>query len=269
MTSNKRSIAGLLARLWEQYTAITPQAARVHALLEARGETVVNDHIALRSFGLPGVSIDALARAFVAAGYAARGEYRFPQKRLRARHFEPPRPGLPKVFISELDMDAVSRELAAQVSDLVAAVPAGAAERWDFAALGRPWSLSHADYERLSADSDYAGWVAAFGFRANHFTVDVGALNSFSGLAELNRFVEASGLLLNDSGGKIKGGPDVYLEQSSTRADRVPVAFSDGTFEIPSCYYEFARRYRLPDGSLFQGFVTASADRIFESTDRR
>ena len=36
---------------------------------------------------------------------------------------------------------------------------------------------------------------------------------------------------------------------------------------IPSCYYEFARRYPLPSGEVFQGFVPESADTIFESTD--
>jgi len=44
--------------------------------------------------------------------------------------------------------------------------------------------------------------------------------------------------------------------------------FADGDrHEIPTCYYEFARRYRDREGALFQGFVTASADKIFESTD--
>ncbi len=37
---------------------------------------------------------------------------------------------------------------------------------------------------------------------------------------------------------------------------------------IPSCYYEFALRHPDPaTGRLFPGFVTPSADRIFESTD--
>jgi hypothetical protein len=34
-------------------------------------------------------------------------------------------------------------------------------------------------------------------------------------------------------------------------------------------WYEFARRDVLPTGELFQGFVPASADKIFESTDVR
>ena len=58
-------------------------------------------------------------------------------------------------------------------------------------------------------------------------------------------------------------------KQGSTMADRQPVEFADGSHEIPTCYYEFARRYVLPGGRLFQGFVANSADRIFESTHRR
>ena len=45
--------------------------------------------------------------------------------------------------------------------------------------------------------------------------------------------------------------------------------FDDGSKVIPCCYYEFARRYPLPNGNLFQGFVAKSADKIFESTNRR
>ena len=43
--------ADLLDALWRDYTALTPQAARVHALFTARGEAIVNDHVALRTFG--------------------------------------------------------------------------------------------------------------------------------------------------------------------------------------------------------------------------
>jgi hypothetical protein len=59
------------------------------------------------------------------------------------------------------------------------------------------------------------------------------------------------------------------LEQSSTLASRVRVEFSDGTREIPGCYYEFARRYPDATGRLFSAFLAPNADKIFESTDRR
>lgn len=42
------------------------------------------------------------------------------------------------------------------------------------------------------------------------------------------------------------------------------------TAKIPSCYYEFARRYPDPrTGRVYDGFVAASADKIFESTNKR
>jgi len=50
-------------------------------------------------------------------------------------------------------------------------------------------------------------------------------------------------------------------------ADKAEVAFSDGVRAIPSCFYEFALRYPQADGVLYPGFVEASADKIFESTN--
>ena len=85
--------------------------------------------------------------------------------------------------------------------------------------------------------------AAAFGLRANHFTVRVNALQRFGGLPELDAFLVRNGFALNDAGGRIKGSAVVYLEQSSTLAEPVEVEFSDGVRRIPGCYYEFARRY--------------------------
>lgn len=72
---------------------------------------------------------------------------------------------------------------------------------------------------------------------------------------------------MNDSGGEIKGTPQQLLEQSSTRAGKLPVHFEEGIHEIPACYYEFARRYPDQDGRMYSGFIAKSADKIFESTD--
>ncbi len=257
----------LLDRLWRGYLAITPQAERIHALLEARGERVVNDHIALRTYDREGIGIDAVARPFCALGYREGGAYEFPDKRLRARHYEHPEPGRPKVFISELEVDSLSDDAARAIASLVSAAKDVAASA-EFPACGRPWPVTYATYDALAAESEYAAWVAAFGFCANHFTVDVGALETFSDLPSLNEFLVGHGFALNESGGAIKGGPEVLLEQSSTLADRIAVELGGETRRIPSCYYEFARRYRLPSGEIFQGFVPTSADRLFESTDR-
>ena len=92
-------------------------------------------------------------------------------------------------------------------------------------------------------------------------------MGHFQSLAQVNTLLKNEGFILNSSGGEIKGGPQVLLAQSSTMADKIEVEFSNGKKLIPSCFYEFAQRYKMPTGELYQGFVTASADKIFESTN--
>jgi len=38
---------------------------------------------------------------------------------------------------------------------------------------------------------------------------------------------------------------------------------------MTSCYYEFAYRYNKENRDVFTGFITNSADKIFESTDMK
>lgn len=136
----------------------------------------------------------------------------------------------------------------------------------NFLYAGRPWQLDYDTYRALLEESEYAAWTAAWGYRANHFTVSINHLESLDSVADINRLLKDNGFTVNSAGGEVKGSPEQRLEQSSTMADRVPVAFSDREAVIPSCFYEFARRYPLADGRLYQGFVAASADKIFEST---
>jgi hypothetical protein len=259
----------LFAALWADYTALTPQAERIHDLLNDRGETVRNDHVALRTYALPGIGIAALARPFEALGYVARERYRFDDKKLVARYWQHPDELRPKVFISELCVAELSPSSQQIIDRLYIQLPAEFGERADLPWAGRPWRVRRAEYESLLRESEYAAWVAAFGFRVNHFTVDVNALTTFPDLPSLDAFLTEHGFRLNDAGGAIKGSPADHLEQSSTRAEEIVVELADGSLVIPSCYYEFARRYPLPSGELFHGFVPRSADKIFESTDAK
>ncbi len=263
------TLTEIFEHLWQDYLALNPDARRIRALLEARGETIVNDHIALRTFDDPRIDIGVLARAFVDRGYQACGDYEFPAKKLDARHYEHQDADLPRVFISQLRLGEFSAGLQAKIASLLEEMPPGLTDRPDLAAAGRPWELSHADYEALREESEYAAWVAALGFRPNHFTVFVNALKTFGGIRELVAFLKEEGFEMNSSGGEIKGSPEVFLEQASTLANKISVDFSDGAREIPSCYYEFAERFELPGGGLFSGFIAKSADKIFESTDKR
>lgn len=258
----------LFDHLWQDYIAITPSAHKIHALLGEYGE-IINDHIALRTFNLEKVNLEKISAHFLALGYEEKGQYHFEQKKLSAKHFEHPESTRPKVFISELLVEQFSPELQALVKSMVEQIDESAVTQAGFVHSGTHWQVSGEQYDALLAESEYAAWMSAWGFRANHFTVSVNHLNGLEELTDVNEMLKTAGFTLNTSGGEIKGGADVFLAQSSTMADKAAVPFSDAERTIPSCFYEFAQRYVLPGGALYQGFVAASADKIFESTNAK
>ncbi len=263
-----QTVEEFFANLWHQYTEINPQARAIHDLLENRGETVVNDHVALRTFNTEKLGIDRMADIFTDMGYENRGQYDFTAKQLNAYHFEHrENPNHPKIFISELITESFSDELQAIVQRMDDEVAADEVFEPDFLYTGRPWNLSFTEYIQLLQESEYAAWTAAFGYRANHFTVSINHLNTFFDIDTLNQFILDNGFAMNESGGLVKGSAEQLLEQSSTMAPMVNLEFSDVNHLVPSCFYEFAKRYPMKTGQLYQGFIAASADKIFESTN--
>lgn len=263
-----QTVENFFENLWHQYTEVNPQARAIHALFEARGETVINDHVALRTFNTAKLGIDNLAQIFEAMGYENRGSYDFKAKKLKAYHFEhKENPNHPKIFISELITESFSDELQSIVRRIDSEVSAEAVFEEGFLYTGRPWDLTFEEYITLLQESEYAAWTAAYGYRANHFTVSINHLTTFFDIETLNQFILDNGFALNDSGGLIKGTPEQMLEQSSTMAPLVNLEFKASNHLIPSCFYEFAKRYPTETGKLYQGFIAASADKIFESTN--
>ncbi len=257
-------------RLWDAYAAITPQARRVRELLAERGETVRTDHIAFRTFDLAPIDLEHLAKPWESKGWVRTGEYRFEAKKLRAVSLSRTGGDWPRVFISELVTGQLPDWVGEEAGKLVAKMAPIAGDPFSVFFDEPSWPrVPGVLYEKLLAVSQYAAWLAAFGIRANHFTVDVNALTGTPDIAAMNQLLLGEGFRLNEAGGAVKGGPDEGLAQSATLADEIPWPFADRDVrKIPSCYYEFAQRFPDPEtGELFEGFVTASADRIFESTD--
>ncbi len=252
--------------MWHDYCQLNPQAQIVYNSLTQFGENIVNDHIAFRTFSHSKINIDQLAKYFLHYGYKQIANYKFKEKKLNAKHFEHHDPLMPKVFISELDLDLMSEYTQEIVNQIVHEIDFQKMDHEEFMFGGRPWSAKFETYNKLANESEYAAWVYAHGYRPNHFTVYINYLKKLNDIKLLNDFLKSKGFTLNSSGGEIKGSPEDYLEQSSTMANKIPVQFNEGTFNIPGCYYEFAKRYKLPSGDLFQGFVATSADKIFEST---
>ena len=259
----------LLSKLWEQYTAITPSAEKIHTLLGEKGQVITNVHIAIRTYNDERINVAVLEKPFLAVGYEPMGEYVFESKKLFAKHYQHSTDKTaPKIFISELELEKCSSELQNTVKEFLDACDQSAFTHPNLIFAGSVWEKpSYAKYNSLREESEYAAWMYVYGFRANHFTVNVNDLTDFLTLESLNDFLEEKGWKLNASGGKIKGTPAQLLEQSSTLGDVQEIEFVEGKHSIPTCYYEFALRYEENNGELYQGFITASADKIFESTD--
>lgn len=257
--------------LWADYVAMTPQAERIKSAFEAKGERVVNDHVAFRTLALEPIGLKALEPHLLEVGYTPYEPYDFPAKKLTAHGYLPPEPELPRVFVSELRVNelseasqAILKRLAKQIDPARVSVPK---VLWS----GRLWEpVTWDEYQTLQAESEYAAWVASIGIRPNHFTIGVNYLEKHAEVEDVLQVVEGLGYEVNDSGGRVKGSADVLLEQGSTLADRMPVEFAGGeSHEVPTCYYEFAKRYPTDSGELYPGFIAASADKIFESTDAK
>lgn len=263
------TVESVFDALWQQYIEINPQADKIHTLLEKRGERIINDHIALRTFGTDKLGINKLSRVFLDLGYEKAGEYDFEKKKLNAIHLQHfGNPEYPKVFISELKTELFSDEMQKIITNIENQIDDSVIDSELFVASGRSWNLSFEQYIQLLRESEYAAWTAAFGYRANHFTVSLNHLTTFFNLQDLNSFLIENDFTLNDVSGLIKGTPDQLLEQSSTMAAPVSMEFDNSTHVIPGCFYEFAKRYPMQEnGRLYQGFIAASADKIFESTN--
>lgn len=261
----------LFEQLWNDYIVYTPGAKSIHDLFEQHGENVINDHIAYRTVSLPKVEIDVVARAFEAVGYVEKERYVFKGKHLTAKHFDhPDNPNAPKVFISQLELDYFSEGFKYTFRKLIDKIPPNELSPDKLVLAGNIWGKpSYSLYKKLKEESEYGAWFYVFGFRANHFTVSVNHLQKLGSLEEVNKFLKQNGYALNASGGEVKGSKEQYLKQSSTLAAIQPIEFEEGTFDLPTCFYEFAERFEDESGELYGGFITSSADKIFESTDFR
>jgi hypothetical protein len=280
---------GLMSRYMERVPDVgfVINAMKREGIIQKAGE-IENDHIAFRTLGVPHLGISSFEKIFLHYGYQKREHYYFRQKKLDAYWYAPPADNYPRIFVSELMVDQLSKEARDIIqyytseitSDPVDALDlndAKAVDQFLHSPLWRTPSLEH--YEQLAGESEYAAWVIYNRYYLNHFTVSVHNLKEgYNTVESFNRFLESNSFLLYDSGGKIKISPDQHLLQSSTVARMVEATFSGGeTIFIPGSYVEFAERKALPRYSNLppqkikrehrrDGFEAGNADKIFVST---
>lgn len=264
------TVEKLFNELWKQYISIAPQAQEIKDLfLKTQKNDIINDHIALRTLGFDKCNIEVLAKNFTDLGYVKQNTYNFESKKLYAHHYSHNNPKYAKVFISELKVYEFDKNIQDFLKTIIDKIPLNTLSSDALVTSGRHWEISYEKYKELYSISEYVAWFYVYGFRANHFTVYINDLENFDNIEDINAFLKQNSYKLNISGGEIKGDPNVCLEQSSTLAEETNIVFTDGIFSIPSCFYEFAKRYKDSSNKLYNGFVAASADKIFESTNQR
>ncbi|MDO6564333.1 DUF1338 domain-containing protein [Amphritea sp. 1_MG-2023] len=256
--------------LWEDYVKIAPQARQIHDLFTRKGEQVFNDHVAFRTFSNSPIDLLKLEPVIFDMGYTCQQHYHFEKKKLMARSYSHRDPLAPKIFLSELQRHLLSAESQQILANVVAQISTNAVTGPETFAHGLFWNpVSFADYSHLSSESEYAAWLTCMGLRVNHFTVCLNHLKNLTSMEKVIALLEENGFAINQVGGAIKGVPADLLVQASTLADQIEVTFGCGhTTTVPSCFYEFAKRYKNAEGKLFDGFITNNADKIFESTHR-
>ncbi|MTI31254.1 DUF1338 domain-containing protein [Xanthovirga aplysinae] len=253
-----------------------------------KGEDIENDHIAFRTMGVNHLGIKSFEKIFLHYGYTRKEHLFFEGKKLDAYWYSPPESRYPRIFVSELrvgDLSSKAQQIIAKYTDQVKADPV------DFLDLDDPiaidhflhsplWSLpSLEDYDILNEESEYAAWVIYNRYYLNHYTISVHNLpQGYNTIVDFNEFLESISIKLNRAGGLIKTSGDGLLLQSSSVAQLVDAEFAGGVKrKIPGSYVEFAERKVLPQfGHLDKedirrihrrdGFETANADKIFEST---
>lgn len=283
----------ILHRLFVPYMERVPDVKKITNAMVEEGiissvDEIVNDHIAFRTMGVPHLGIQSFEKIFLHHGYIKKDYYYFEGKKLDAYWYAPPHPKYPRIFISELRVQDLSKETQNTIKKYTDTVPKDpvdllnlddADQVGDF--FQKPlWPLpTSEDYQNLLKESEYAAWVIYNRYYLNHYTISIHALNNeFSNIESFNGFLEKIGIKLNDSGGKIKTSPDGLLKQSSTVAKMVDATFSDSTtLSISGSYVEFAERKVLPQFKDLpkekiepkhrrEGFEASNADKIFEST---
>lgn len=259
-------INDFLLKMWNDYSNLNPHINKVLELInDKESNEIINDHIALRTFNHTKVNRHKLSSYFINNGYNPTEDLSFTQKKLKATYYLHPDPTLPRIFISELLLENFSEDLQRIINDKVNEIDIDSISKAEFLSSGIPWSpIDYSTYKKIQSESDYASWVLAMGYIANHFTVSVTDCSFFKNLTQLNSYLKDNGFEINSSGGEIKGSVSQGLEQSSIMSKEIEIKFSDGSYKIPGCYYEFAYRY-----NNFNGFITKSANHIFESTNEK
>lgn len=288
-----KTLEEVLFKLMERYKEKVPDVSKINnALIKNKviktESDIENDHIAFRTMGVEHLGIKSFEKIFLHYGYKAEDNYIFEQKKVKARWYAPPENRFPRIFLSELQVNDFSNEIQKIIksytnevtSDPVDSIDLNNSEEVNHFLHSALWRIpTSSDYKKLLAESEYAAWVIYNRYYLNHYTINIDNLQEgYNNLKDFNSFLESIGILLSDAGGVIKQSKDGLLLQTASISQLTKATFSEGDqLSISGSYVEFSERRVLPEYKHLpkneikrehrrEGFETANADKIFEST---
>lgn len=289
MITLDKILEGLMCRYQERVKDVSKiTQALVKKELIRNIADIENDHIAFRTIGVPQLGIQSLEKIFLHHGYQAREDFYFENKKINARWYAPPEDRLPRIFISELRVNDFADDIQVLIRSFTDEVKEDPVNQLDLNNAVQVDEFLHSslwrtptwtEFNTLAEVSEYASWTIYNKYYLNHFTISVHNLpEPFNTLEAFNDLLQSIGIHLNNAGGFIKTSRDGLLKQSSSVSQLIDATFANHeVHQISGSYVEFAERKVLPefmDLSPDQisrehrrdGFETANADKIFEST---
>ncbi|WP_303923276.1 DUF1338 domain-containing protein [Draconibacterium sediminis] len=300
----KEITKALLTRLWVMYLDRVSYAREYQRLVNEKGGSVVNDHIAFRTFnthtGEQPEGIRAIKHIISCLEYVPVEKYNFRKKKLNAVHFEHPDPMFPKLFVSQLEVEELPewaqqiikntvKETPYLLSDESISLLATLKEKGELPRVAgemlvndlaqyfrRPWNVPQKDdVLKVNDVSQYAAWVLLHGNAVNHFTAFVNYQNvsEWPDLESTCKGLADAGIPMKEA---LEGEKGSKLQQSATLAvkEEVEVKGEDGIEKMPwtYAYYELAERGLVIENGeekLFSGFLGDQARHLFDMTRTR
>jgi hypothetical protein len=288
-------------RATAKFASNVPDFVRLRELVRDHGGVFRNDHGAIRT------ADPHLRKLFVRAARVLNlhreFDYEFPAKKLKSFDLQVPGEdaGQFKIFVSQVDLEAFPREVAALIGEDCAVQAAGvdhgpfveligkAEANGGLAASDAELFLDHFVHRlmhrngppmkrhTLNAVARVSGEAAsalALGPDFNHVTIDVYAAG-YDGIEAMAAAMQAAGFRLLPA---IQGAPGTQLRQTATLAATMdtPVLEDDGSTGIAQTekqFVEIIERNAYTDekgrSRTFRNFLSANAEKIFDAASTR
>ena len=215
----KKTINLVLESLFETYSKRVPDVTKITEAMVSNNivsnqSEIINDHIAFRTMGVKHLGIKSFEKIFLKHGYKKRDFYSFKEKKLNAYWYSHSEKNMPRIFISELKVDELSKDAQKIIKQYTNQVKNDPVDNIDLNNsdeiinfLTNPlWTLpSLFHYNELLKETEYGSWVIYNRYYLNHYTISVHELKEkYNTLEDFNKFLNSIGVKLNDSGGVIK-----------------------------------------------------------------